>query len=73
MAGSLLVLGCHQFEIVPSIIRLVLIPQEAYRQLEDQGLISVRPQSGYYVCAPSNLLELEERYVSEEKVSLFRN
>lgn len=45
--------------------------KEAYRQLEDQGLISVRPQSGYYVChAPSNLLELEERYVSEEKVSL---
>lgn len=42
--------------------------KEAYRQLEDQGLISVRPQSGYYVChAPSNLLELEERYVSEEK------
>lgn len=45
--------------------------KEAYRQLEDQGLISVRPQSGYYVChAPSNLLELEERYVSEEKVSI---
>ena len=42
--------------------------KEAYRQLEDQGLISVRPQSGYYVChAPSNLPDLEERYISEEK------
>lgn len=25
---------------------------EAYRLLEDQGLVQVRPQSGYYVCSP---------------------
>lgn len=44
---------CRQMQVSMSTV------MEAYRLLEDQGRVEVRPQSGHYVCAYSNTLPKE--------------
>ena len=44
---------CRQRQVSVSTV------MEAYRLLEDQGRVEVRPQSGHYVCAFSNSLPAE--------------